>query len=169
MQGLEKEDNLHKREGLLPAQPLPSSHSPHKGGLLAGEDNLSLLRIEKVGKRARVFGQHQHKKRLQPTHPLCCCSPPCTEGPCAGVDNLDKEILQPAYPLSLLFAEKACVQGEGLRAGADNLNKRHRNAQMAGRASVELHTLIFFKDRTVHADARVTKAGQSLQVSVRKS
>ncbi|KAF5828225.1 hypothetical protein DUNSADRAFT_18006 [Dunaliella salina] len=46
---------------------------------------------------------------------------------------------------------------EGLRAGADNLNKRHRNAQLAGRASVELHTLIFFKDRTVHADARVTK------------
>ena len=28
---------------------------------------------------------------------------------------------------------------------------------MAGRASVELHTLIFFKDRTVLADARVTK------------
>jgi exoribonuclease R len=46
---------------------------------------------------------------------------------------------------------------EGLRAGSDNLNKRHRNAQMAGRASVELHTLIFFKDRTVLADARVTK------------
>lgn len=47
---------------------------------------------------------------------------------------------------------------EGLRACADNLNKRHRNAQLAGRASVELHTLIFFKDRTVLADARVTKA-----------
>lgn len=46
---------------------------------------------------------------------------------------------------------------EGLRAGADNLNKRHHNAQMAGRASVGLHTLIFFKDRTVLADARVTK------------
>jgi hypothetical protein len=27
------------------------------------------------------------------------------------------------------------------------LNYRHRNAQMAGRASVELHTLIFFRDR----------------------
>lgn len=28
-----------------------------------------------------------------------------------------------------------------------DLNYRHRNAQMAGRASVELHTLIFFKKR----------------------
>lgn len=46
---------------------------------------------------------------------------------------------------------------EGLRAAADNMNVRHRNAQFAGRASVELHTLIFFKDRTVVADARVTK------------
>ena len=33
-----------------------------------------------------------------------------------------------------------------------------RNAQMAGRASVELHTLIFFRSREVVADARVTKA-----------
>lgn len=38
-----------------------------------------------------------------------------------------------------------------------NLNVRHHNAQLAGRASVELHTLIFFKDRTVVADARVVK------------
>lgn len=38
-----------------------------------------------------------------------------------------------------------------------NLNTRHRNAQQAGRASVELHTLIFFKDREVVADARITR------------
>ena len=31
--------------------------------------------------------------------------------------------------------------------------------QMAGRASVELHTLIFFKEREVVADARITKVG----------
>ena len=49
------------------------------------------------------------------------------------------------------------VRREGLRGEADNLNRRHRNAQLAGRASVELHTLIFFKDRVVTADARVTK------------
>ena len=39
----------------------------------------------------------------------------------------------------------------------DNLNSRHRNAQLAGRASVELHTLIFFKERQILADARVTR------------
>ncbi|KAK9797008.1 hypothetical protein WJX73_004308 [Symbiochloris irregularis] len=45
----------------------------------------------------------------------------------------------------------------GLKAVVDNLNVRHRNAQMAGRASVELHTLIFFHERIVLADARITK------------
>lgn len=39
----------------------------------------------------------------------------------------------------------------------ENLNIRHRNAQHAGRASVDLHTLIFFKDKEVIADARVTR------------
>ena len=39
----------------------------------------------------------------------------------------------------------------------DNLNLRHRNAQLAGRASVELHTVIFFKERQILADARVTR------------
>lgn len=39
----------------------------------------------------------------------------------------------------------------------DNLNIRHRNAQHAGRASVDLHTLIFFKDKEIIADARVTR------------
>ncbi|CAI7903737.1 unnamed protein product, partial [Closterium sp. NIES-53] len=34
-----------------------------------------------------------------------------------------------------------------LTALTDNLNYRNRNAQMAGRASVELHTLIFFRTR----------------------
>ena len=51
----------------------------------------------------------------------------------------------------------------GVRAVADNLNVRHRNAQMAGRASVELHTLIFFKGRTMVADARITRASQSFK------
>jgi exosome complex exonuclease DIS3/RRP44 len=49
---------------------------------------------------------------------------------------------------------------DALRGCADNLNVRHRNAQMAGRASVELHTLIFFRGRDVVADARVTKVGR---------
>jgi len=45
----------------------------------------------------------------------------------------------------------------GMRGVVGNLNERHHNAQMAGRASVELHTLIFFHKRTVVADARVVK------------
>ncbi|XP_031495106.1 exosome complex exonuclease RRP44 homolog A [Nymphaea colorata] len=40
---------------------------------------------------------------------------------------------------------------------ADNLNYRHRNAQMAGRASVELHTLIYFRKRPADTEARVIK------------
>jgi len=45
----------------------------------------------------------------------------------------------------------------GMRDVVSNLNERHHNAQMAGRASVELHTLIFFHGRSVLADARVLK------------
>ncbi|KAL2609132.1 hypothetical protein R1flu_027705 [Riccia fluitans] len=40
---------------------------------------------------------------------------------------------------------------------ADNLNYRHRNAQMASRASVELHTLIFFKNRPTDTEARIVR------------
>ena len=50
-----------------------------------------------------------------------------------------------------------------------NLNARHRNAQHAGRASVELHTLIFFKGKEVVADARITRIrGNGLIVFVPK-
>ncbi|XP_027903296.1 exosome complex exonuclease RRP44 homolog A [Vigna unguiculata] len=40
---------------------------------------------------------------------------------------------------------------------ADNLNYRHRNAQYAGRASVELHTLIYFRNRPTDTEARIVK------------
>ncbi|KAG9442550.1 hypothetical protein H6P81_018404 [Aristolochia fimbriata] len=40
---------------------------------------------------------------------------------------------------------------------ADNLNNRHRNAQMASRASVELHTLIYFRNRPTDTEARIVK------------
>lgn len=40
---------------------------------------------------------------------------------------------------------------------ADNLNYRHRNAQMASRSSVELHTLIYFRKRPVDTEARIVK------------
>ncbi|CAA0838150.1 ribonuclease II family protein [Striga hermonthica] len=40
---------------------------------------------------------------------------------------------------------------------ADNLNYRHKNAQMASRASVELHTLIYFRKRPTDTEARILK------------
>ncbi|KAK1396485.1 exosome complex exonuclease RRP44-like [Heracleum sosnowskyi] len=40
---------------------------------------------------------------------------------------------------------------------ADNLNYRHRNAQMASRASVELHTIIYFRKRPTDTQARIVK------------
>ncbi|XP_052196214.1 exosome complex exonuclease RRP44 homolog A [Diospyros lotus] len=44
-----------------------------------------------------------------------------------------------------------------LTSVSDNLNYRHRNAQMASRASVELHTLIYFKKRPTDTEARIVK------------
>jgi exosome complex exonuclease DIS3/RRP44 len=55
-------------------------------------------------------------------------------------------------PLPAKSRDRAALHGL-----ADNLNERHRNAQFAGRASVELHTLIFFQKRTVVADARIIR------------
>ncbi|KAG0461085.1 hypothetical protein HPP92_021382 [Vanilla planifolia] len=49
------------------------------------------------------------------------------------------------------------VDGPQLTSIADNLNYRHRNAQMAGRASVELHTLIYFRKRPTDTEARIVK------------
>ena len=46
---------------------------------------------------------------------------------------------------------------DAMRAVADNINVRHRNSQMAARASVELHTHIFFRKRAAETDARVIR------------
>lgn len=56
------------------------------------------------------------------------------------------------YRLPAVFQDRA-----RLTSIADNLNYRHRNAQMAGRASVELHTLIYFRKRPTDAEARIVK------------
>ncbi|THG20457.1 hypothetical protein TEA_027536 [Camellia sinensis var. sinensis] len=40
---------------------------------------------------------------------------------------------------------------------AEYLNYRHRNAQMASRASVEVHTLIYFRKRPTDTEARIVK------------
>ena len=56
-------------------------------------------------------------------------------------------------PLDAAF-EKADL----LRETADNVNARHRNSQSAGRASVELHTHIFFRKKPVErCEARVVR------------
>ncbi|KAL3151102.1 hypothetical protein ABBQ38_012969 [Trebouxia sp. C0009 RCD-2024] len=62
-----------------------------------------------------------------------------------------------AASLGLAPLPESARDRAGVHALTDNLNTRHRNAQMAGRASVELHTLIFFNNRTIVADARITR------------
>ncbi|XP_028106753.1 uncharacterized protein LOC114305825 [Camellia sinensis] len=42
---------------------------------------------------------------------------------------------------------------------AKDLNYRHRNAQMASRASVEVHTLIYFRKRPTDTEARIVNQG----------
>ncbi|XP_021907868.1 exosome complex exonuclease RRP44 homolog A [Carica papaya] len=56
------------------------------------------------------------------------------------------------YKLPTVFQDRP-----QLTSIADNLNYRHRNAQMASRASVELHTLIFFRNRPTDTEARIVK------------
>lgn len=46
---------------------------------------------------------------------------------------------------------------DSVKAIADVCNVRHHNSQQAGRASVELHTMVFFRKRKIVADARVFK------------
>ena len=50
---------------------------------------------------------------------------------------------------------KFASDAKALEEIAHGINYRHRNAQFAGRASVELHTLIFFRDKSVTAGARI--------------
>lgn len=45
----------------------------------------------------------------------------------------------------------------GMKIITDNMNKRHLNSQLAGRASVALHTNIFFQNRVVVETALVMK------------
>ncbi|CAK9137039.1 unnamed protein product [Ilex paraguariensis] len=56
------------------------------------------------------------------------------------------------YKLPDIFQDRA-----QLTSISDNLNYRHRNAQMASRASVELHTVIYFRKRPTDTEARIVK------------
>ncbi|KAJ6378417.1 hypothetical protein OIU78_028623 [Salix suchowensis] len=56
------------------------------------------------------------------------------------------------YKLPTIFQDRP-----QLTSIADNLNYRHRNAQMASRGSVELHTLIYCRNRPTDTEARIVK------------
>ncbi|KAJ4839032.1 Exosome complex exonuclease RRP44 A [Turnera subulata] len=56
------------------------------------------------------------------------------------------------YKLPTIFRDRP-----QLTSVADNLNYRHRNAQMASRGSVELHTLIYFRKRPTDTEGRIIK------------
>ena len=88
---------------------------------------------------------------------------PTSQSACRYADVVVHRLLAAAIELERLPDQAR--DREALRALCDNLNARHRNAQMAGRASVELHTLIFFRDRQVVADARITKVRSLVPVS----
>ncbi|KAG6546222.1 hypothetical protein Mapa_012260 [Marchantia paleacea] len=62
-----------------------------------------------------------------------------------------------AAAIGLIKVPAALREKTMLTSVADNLNLRHRNAQMASRASVELHTLIFFKSRPTDTEARIVR------------
>lgn len=70
-------------------------------------------------------------------------------------DVLVHRLLMAAIGLSSL--PDSLTERVRMKAVVDNMNYRHRNAQMAGRASVGLHTLIFFKDRPTVAEARIVR------------
>ncbi|KAL5557363.1 hypothetical protein UlMin_039599 [Ulmus minor] len=56
------------------------------------------------------------------------------------------------YKLPTIFQDRP-----QLTSISDNLNYRHRNAQMASRSSVELHTVIYFRKRPTDTEARIVK------------
>mmetsp|Transcript_41797 Transcript_41797/g.79857 ORF Transcript_41797/g.79857 Transcript_41797/m.79857 type:complete len:239 (+) Transcript_41797:1-717(+) len=62
-------------------------------------------------------------------------------------------------PLPQVLMDKQSVKGI-----CDQINYRHRNAQMAGRASVELYTLIYFANRVVSTDSRIVKVKENAMV-----
>ena len=57
--------------------------------------------------------------------------------------------------------DSSMLDAAALSELTDNLNTRHTAAQHAGRASVALHTLIFFRNRTEHEDAYVIKVREN--------
>lgn len=81
------------------------------------------------------------------------CAPLCTPlYPPPSLHTLTHSALSKLSPPLLCPCDCVCVC-------VDNLNTRHRNAQQAGRSSIELYTLIYFYGKEVVADARVLQVG----------
>lgn len=73
---------------------------------------------------------------------------------------------QMAHRLLAAIIQWEAVPREALDTSAateliDNLNQRHTLAQHAGRASVALHTLIFFRSKATEEDAYVIKVREN--------
>ena len=62
----------------------------------------------------------------------------------AAVEGID--------PLPIDYEKK-----EDMKAISDNLNTRHHNAQLAGRASISLHTVVFFRNKPIETTALVSR------------
>ena len=74
-------------------------------------------------------------------------------------DVLVHRLLAAALGLAPLPA--ALLDARQLPALCRDLNYRHKHAQHAGRASIELHTVLFFRTRPQRAEARVLKVQRS--------
>lgn len=62
-----------------------------------------------------------------------------------------------AASLGLMKLPEVLKEKDRMEEIVDNMNDRHTNAARAGRSSAQLHTLVFFREKELVADARVIR------------